>query len=233
MAKVRLNKALAEAGIASRRNCDAMICDGRVTVNGKKVDEPFQRIEWNKDTVTLDGEKVTPPSAKRYFLINKPLGYVCSNDSSRHAKIVVDIFEGIQERLFTVGRLDKNTTGLLLVTNDGDFAQRVIHPSHNIQKEYVARVNRELSDSDLKKLSEGTFVEGVFVKPYSVKKMRKGTVKIVVMEGKKREVRMILENAGFTVETLKRTRIGNLRLGNTVEGSWKEVSLKDLENIFV
>jgi 23S rRNA pseudouridine2605 synthase len=131
-----------------------------------------------------------------------------------------------------VGRLDKDTKGLLIVTNDGHFANRVIHPSANIAKEYLAKTNAEISDLHLKATSSGTLVEGVFVKPAHVVKVRKGTLKIAVLEGKKREVRLLLQNAGLEVRELTRIRIGGLHLGQLAEGSYRTLTERERDIIF-
>src|SRR5262249_53449817 len=137
------------------------------------------------------------------------------------SRLVLDLFEGVSKRLFTVGRLDKETTGLLIVTNDGTFANQVIHPSSNIHREYVAKTGQEITDQHLKTLSHGIEVEGCFVKPLKVRKVRRGTVKIIVGEGKKREVRALLEAVGLEVKELKRVRIGGLTLGTLPIGAWR------------
>jgi len=135
-------------------------------------------------------------------------------------------------RSFTVGRLDKDTSGLLIVTNDGEFTNQAIHPSSNIQKEYIAKTNHEITDLHLKTISAGTKIEGTFVKPIKVKKVRKGTLKVIVGEGKKREVRLLIEAAGLEVRELKRVRIGGLVLGNLPLGSWRPMTNKEKELIF-
>jgi 23S rRNA pseudouridine2605 synthase len=147
-------------------------------------------------------------------------------------KLVLDLFQGIDKRLFTVGRLDKDTSGLLIVTNDGGFANRIIHPSSGIQKEYIAKTDKEISADHLKLIAAGTRVEGKWIKPLKVKKVRKGTVKVVVGEGKKREVRHLIEAAGLEVKELKRIRIGGLKLGDLPEGYWRKMTEREKEQIF-
>lgn len=229
--KKRLSKQLAAAGVASRRACEELIFAGKVKVNGEVVQVP-QTLVGDKDKILVNGKPVGSAEKKVYYMLNKPAGYICTSRRTPTSKIVLDLFEGVDERIFTVGRLDKETEGLLLVTNDGHFANRVIHPSRNIHKEYLAKTDHDLTHEHLQAISHGTLVEGTFVKPVRVTKIRKGTVKIVVSEGKKREVRLLLEAAGLTVKHLARIRIGGLILGRLPLGSWRELTEKERKLIF-
>ncbi len=229
--KKRLSKVLAAAGTASRRACEEIIFAGRVKVNGEVALLP-QTLVSAKDTITVDGEPIHGAESKVYYILNKPKGYVCTALRTSKTKLVLDLFQDAKCRLFTVGRLDKDTQGLLLVTNDGHFANRVIHPSSNIHKEYLAKTNQEITHEHLIAISNGALVEGVFVKPIRVTKIRKGTLKIVISEGKKREVRHLVETAGLGVIELTRIRIGGLSLGTLPEGSWRPLTEKEKEMIF-
>jgi 23S rRNA pseudouridine2605 synthase len=231
MTKKRLSKALAGAGVASRRHSEELIFAGRVKVNGQKVLLPQTMVEWGKDVIEVDGKKLKGEEPHVYYLLNKPKGYLCTAADIK-GKRVVDLFSKEDGRLFTVGRLDKYTTGLLIVTNDGHFANKIIHPSSNIRKEYVAKVDQEIFHDHLLAISKGCKIEGAHVKPLVVEKVRRGTVKIVVGEGKKREVRLILENAGLTVVELKRVRIGALTLGELAEGAFRPLTEREKELIF-
>ena len=231
MEKKRLAKYMAASGVASRRKCEELIFAGRVKVNGKTVLLPQTMVDGTEE-ITVDREKVENIEKKVYFLLNKPANTLCSPNKSKRSKLVLDLFTEVKERLFTVGRLDKDTTGLLIVTNDGEFANRVIHPSSSIQKEYIAKTDHEITADHLKIISAGTYVEGTFVKPLKVKKVRKGTVKVVVGEGKKREVRLLIAAAGLEVRELKRVRIGNLVLGDLPLGAWRPMSEKEKELVF-
>lgn len=231
MTKNRLSKTLVAAGVASRRACEALIFAGRVKVNGNITLLPQTMVDWN-DQLAVDDTLVTQPQNKLYFMLNKPEGYICTARKNSKTKIVLDLFEGIEERLFTVGRLDKDTKGLLIVTNDGHFAHKAIHPSSNITKEYLAKTDSEITAEHLKAISSGTLVEGIFIKPKNVIKVRKGTVKISVQEGKKREVRLLLQNAGLEVRELLRIRIGGLHLGELPEGSYRPLTEQERKIIF-
>jgi 23S rRNA pseudouridine2605 synthase len=230
--KKRLSKALAAAGIASRRACEELIFSGHVSVNGKVVVIPQTLVCWEKDEIRVDEKLVSGEEKKAYYILNKPHGYICSNVRIGRKKLVVDLFGSENARLFTIGRLDRDTTGLLLVTNDGHFAQKVIHPSSNIQKEYVVKTLQEITDEHLKSISKGTFIEGSWIKPVRVQKVRKGTVKVIVKEGKKREVRLLVQNAGLDIVELSRVRIGGLRLGSIAEGTYREMTETEKQIIF-
>ena len=229
--KQRLSKFMAAAGIASRRASEELIFAGRVSVNGSVTLLPQEMVD-EQDEILVDGSPVGKKEKKLYFILNKPKDYVCSAKGSSRTKLVLDLFEDIKERLFTVGRLDKDTEGLLIVTNDGHFANSVIHPSKNITKEYVAKTDQEITPEHLKAISSGTLVEGAFVKPLKVSKVRKGTLKIVIGEGKKREVRMLLDAAGLSVLELSRIKIGGLTLGLLPVGSYRPMTERDRELIF-
>ena len=231
MEKKRLSKALAAAGIASRRACEELIFAGRVQVNGATVKVPQTLVDWETDAIIVDGEKVSGEQKKIYYMLNKPTGFLCTNIRPGKRAIVLDLFpEG--ERLFTVGRLDKETTGLLLVTNDGHFANRVIHPSSNVIKEYIAKTAQEITPEHLEALMEGARVDEKWVRPVSVHKVRRGTFRICVKEGKKHEVRIIAERAGLKIEELTRVRIGSLVLGNLPLGAFRLLTEKDKKIIF-
>ncbi|MBX7066353.1 MAG: rRNA pseudouridine synthase [Parachlamydiales bacterium] len=232
MEKKRLSKALAAAGIASRRACEELIFEGRVQVNGETIKLPQHHIDWDTDRITVDGETVKTEQKKVYYLLNKPPGYICTNIRPGKKKIVLDLFPDTNERLFTVGRLDKETNGLILVTNDGHFANRVIHPSSNIIKEYVVKTLQEITPEHLETLSQGARVDDKWVRPVSVRKIRKGTFRICVKEGKKHEVRIIAERAKLKVAELTRVRIGSLLLGTLQEGEYRPLTEKDKELLF-
>ena len=232
MEKKRLSKALAAAGVASRRAGEELIFAGRVQVNGEAILLPQHHSDWSRDQIHLDGELVKNEQKKVYYLLNKPTGYICSNTRPGKQKIVLDLFPNTLERLFTVGRLDKETAGLLLVTNDGHFANQVIHPSSNIIKEYLVKALQEITPHHLETLSQGARVDEKWVRPVFVTKVRKGTLKIGVKEGKKHEVRILAERAGLKIAELTRIRIGDLVLGNLEPGAFRSMTDRDKELLF-
>lgn len=231
MTKQRLSKVLASFGVASRRKCEELIFSGRVSVNGEIALLPQTMVDGQKDQLAVDGERVKGSQKLVYFVLNKPKGYVCTN-SPQFKKRAVDLVPK-GARLFTVGRLDKDTEGLIVITNDGHFANDLIHPSSGIEKEYLAKVDKEITHEHLVAISQGTIVEGTFVRPISVKKVRRGTVKIVVSEGKKREVRLLLEKIGCNVLALTRIRIGHLTLGSLNPGEYRILTPAEKEQFYI
>ena len=230
--KQRLSKVLAACGIASRRKCEELIFAGHVEVNGEIIRIPETIVEHGVDRISLQGKPLQPVESKVYYVLNKPAGYLCTSKDVAGDRSILSLFPD-SLRLFTVGRLDKDTKGLLLITNDGHFAHHVIHPSRNLAKEYLAKTDQELSDIHLKALNAGTLVEGTWIKPISVKKVRKGSVKIAVAEGKKREVRVLLESIGLKVLELKRIRIGSLVLGALAEGEYRLLSENERKQLLI
>ncbi len=223
----RLSKALAAAGVASRRACEELIFNGKVSVNGEVVLLPQTLVSWEKDDISIDGEPVKREQEKVYFILNKPKGYICSSTRLGSKKLVVDLFSHLNLRLYTVGRLDRDTTGLLIVTNDGHFAQDVIHPSKGQTKEYLVKTMQEITHEHLQSISKGGLIENTWVKPANVKKVRRGTLTVSVNEGKKREVRLLVQKAGLDIVSLHRIRIGALVLGNLEVGEWRPLTEKE------
>jgi len=231
MEKKRLSKILAGAGVASRRACEQLIFDGKVTVNGEIILKPETHVSLDTDDVRVDDQQIHAEQEKIYYMLHKPFGYICSNKPMERKKLVIDLFPP-DKRLFTVGRLDRDTTGLLVVTNDGHFGQRVIHPSSNIEKEYLVKTVQEVEHEHLVRISKGAFVDDVYVRPVRCQKVRRGTIKVVVKEGKKREVRVFVQKAGLDIVSLSRIRIGALPLGTLPEGSFREMTEKEKQAIF-
>lgn len=216
---MRLSQCIAQAGMASRRKADALIQAGRVTVNGDVVNTPYSRVNPLQDRITVDGALLKGLETKVYYILHKPTGYLCSARRFGHQKIIYDLIED-GRRLFTAGRLDKETSGLIILTNDGAFSQRLIHPSSNIEKEYVVRVDKPIQPQHLSVIRQGALVEGAFVIPKNVW-LEDGSIHIVVMEGKKHEVRHLVKKAHLQVLALHRIRIGGLSLGPLVAGAYR------------
>lgn len=227
--KERLNKILSHAGIASRRGADELIKAGRVKVGGKVELSPGRLVDPEKEHVLYQGKRIVSKETKVYFALNKPPGYICSNRrTTPTTKLAIDLLGKQPYRLYTIGRLDKASSGLIIVTNDGAFANKLAHPSSNIEKEYLVKVPALVTESHLKTIASGMRIEGRFVKPVSVKKMRKGTIKITVKEGKKHEVRLLCKKADLKVKELKRIRIGRLKLGALPSGVFRPLFTKEL-----
>lgn len=232
MELLRLSKFLARAGVTSRRAAEKLIETGSVTVNGSKVTLPQHGVDVEKDKVCVQNVPVKLETTRAVYMLNKPKGYECSSIRQGRKKIVLDLFTNSNLRLFTVGRLDRDTSGLLLVTNDGHFANKVIHPSANLTREYLVKTKEEITPEHLEAISEGCIVEDTYVRPVKVSKVRRGTLKIVVKEGKKREVRQLVKKAHLSLLSLHRIRLGGLLLGNLSEGQVKTLSEAEKKAIF-
>jgi len=215
---VRLNKYLSECGVASRRKADELIAEGAVLVNGKKVYELGTRVTPGQDRITVSGKPVKPAAHKVYILFNKPKNVVTTMNDPEGRPSISDFFERLPVRVFPVGRLDWDTEGMILLTNDGEFAQKVNHPSQEILKTYMAKVSGHPSNEQLEKLKHGVSVIGGRVSARHIERVRKGDsdkydwIKIMIAEGKNRQVRRMFEKIGFDVMKLQRVAVGKLRM---------------------
>ncbi len=236
---MRINKFLAECGIASRRNCEAFVLEGRVKVNNKKILNLATDIDPEFDQVSLDGKPVKPIGKHLYIMLNKPKGYVCTTSDELGRKTVLDFFKDKYpgKRLFPVGRLDYDTEGLLLLTTDGDLSNRLMHPSNEISKTYVAKIEGEISEAELNKLRSGVELDGVKTKKCKVKVVgeeRNGEekvltrIEVVISEGRNRQVRRMFESINRDVVFLKRTAIGEIKLGGLYRGNFRELKEKEI-----
>lgn len=236
--EIRLNKFLADCGLASRRKADHMIAAGEVQVNGKTVYELGVRIDPAYDRVIVDGKTVKPSTQKIYVIFNKPDHVLTTMEDPEGRPTVADFMEKLPVRVFPVGRLDWDTEGLLLLTNDGDFAQKVMHPREEIPKTYLAKLDGKPTEAQLDKLRKGVTiptgrVKALFVETAKVGDSDKyGWVKIVIGEGKNRQVRFMFQKIGFDVKKLKRVAIGQLTLGNLERGEYAFLDERSLERIF-
>ena len=232
---VRLQKVLAQAGIASRRACEVLISEGRVEVNSEVVLEQGRRVDPERDVIRVDGARIPPPRRHRYLALNKPRGVVATMDDPEGRRTIADLLDTRQlrnERLFHVGRLDTDSEGLLIMTNDGDLAQRLAHPSFEVPKSYIAEVAGVVSEQTLKRLRRGITLEDGPVKPTSVKIVSsvgdKTLLKITLQEGRNRVVRRTMEAVGHPVRRLSRIGIGPVRLGNLKVGEYRELTREEL-----
>ena len=227
---MRLNAFLASCGVAARRKAEIIILEGRVQVNNKIVLAPFFDVDVENDSVTLDRKEIKP-AEHVYYVINQPAGYVCAA-SDKYDPVVIDLLPH-DKRIFPVGRLDRESEGLLILTNDGNFTQNIIHPSKEIRKEYEALLNMPINSKQLSRWRKGfEIAEGRLVKPISINVMDKEPlnqwVSIIIVEGLKREIRLMAKQAGFTVEKLIRRRIGRLRLEKLSPGEFVSLSFSEL-----
>jgi 23S rRNA pseudouridine2605 synthase len=235
---VRLQKVLAQAGIGSRRACESLIGEGRVEVNSEVVTEQGRRVDPERDVIRVDGARIPPPRRHLYLVLNKPRGVVVTMDDPEGRRTVADVLaEGAtrslkKERLFHVGRLDTDTEGLLILTNDGDFAHKLAHPSYQVPKTYIVEVSGVVGPQTLRQLRRGITLEDGPVRPTSVKIVssagEKSLLKITLQEGRNRIVRRTMEAVGHPVRRLSRIGIGPVRLGNLQAGEYRELTAEEL-----
>lgn len=216
---MRLQKFISRAGYCSRRHAEELILNGKVTVNGQIITQLGTKIDPEKDKITVEGILVFFHENFVYIALNKPKGYVtsCSHPGE---KIVLDLVN-ITQRIYPVGRLDKDSTGLLLLTNDGKLHLKLTHPSFDHEKEYLVTVARPIPDGALKSIESGLKILGTKTRPARVKKISDIRFKITLKEGRNRQIRRMVQKVGNRVIELKRIRIANIRLGNLPEGKWR------------
>ena len=233
---MRLNKFLSSCGLASRRKCEDIIKAGRVSVNGQVVENLGVVVNEKKDKIVVDGVELKLPSQFVYLKMNKPKGYACTSSDERGRKTIFDLVKS-DVRLFNVGRLDYDTEGLLLLTNDGDFANLVTHPKFHCEKEYNVTVEGELKESDLAVLRKGVVVDGTRMPTAKVKWLNfdgKFTkVSVVIDEGQNHQVRRMFEAIGKDIKLLKRIRIGKVVLGGLYSGKTKPMTQEEIDSFKV
>lgn len=235
MAEERLQKYLASAGVASRRASEKLILEGKVAVNGKVVKELGTKVIPGKDKVTVDGKSVRTEEQLVYYLMNKPAGYLTTVKDTHDRPTVMDLLAGIPYRVFPVGRLDFETEGLLLLTNDGEFAYRMTHPKFKIKKTYLATVQGELTKERLQMLREGVELEDGKTAPAEVKVVRqekhRTVVEITIHEGKNRQVRRMFKAVKNPVLELKRINVGGLTLKGVGSGEIRSLTDEELQKL--
>ena len=236
MEEERLQKYLAECGVASRRKCEEYIEEGRVFVNGKKITELGTKIIPGKDIVKMDG-KIIQKENKVYILLNKPVGYVTTVTDDRERKTVMELLSGVTEKVVPVGRLDMFTSGLLLLSNDGDFIYKVTHPKHETTKTYVVKTRGVPTEKDLERLRNGVKIEDYVTSPAKVELLLKDNTNdiariwIQIHEGRNRQVRKMCEAIGLSVIALKREGVGNLTCEGVERGKWRYLTEKEIQNL--
>ena len=233
--KLRINKYLASCGIASRRNCEQLVLDGRVEVNGKKITALATEIDEQVDKVSLDGKKVEPIHKHIYIMLNKPRGYITSTSDEKGRKTVMELLDDkfAGKRIFPVGRLDYDTDGLLLLTTDGELSNRLMHPRHEISKTYVAKIEGEVSEAELNKIRGGVILDGEKTKKCKAKVVgfenNESRIEVTISEGRNRQIRRMFETINREVVFLKRVAIGDIRLGGLYRGESRELKDEEIE----
>lgn len=235
MEKIRIQKMIADSGYCSRRKAEELMSKGRVKLNGHPV-KLGDKCGF-KDIITIDGERIYMPKKKNfiYIMMNKPRGYVTTVSDELDRRCVMDLLEDVEERVYPVGRLDRNSEGLLLFTNDGEFANNIMHPSRHITKTYRVTVRPDINDEQLVQLSEGVEIDGKKTLPATVivKEKQQGRVVllITIKEGRNRQIRKMCEAVGLEVARLRRISVGPLRLGMLKPGTWRELTAEELRAI--
>lgn len=232
----RLQKYLAECGVASRRKCEEIIQSGRVTVNGKIVVELGTKVVYGQDKVEIDGKEIILEK-KVYILLNKPVGYVTTTNDEKERPTVMSLLDGIKEKVVPVGRLDMFTSGLLLLSNDGEFIYKVTHPKHETTKTYIVKTRGVPSEKDLEKLRVGVKIEDYTTSPAKVELLLKDNTNniariwIQIHEGRNRQVRKMCEAIGLSVIALKREGVGNLTCEGVERGKWRYLTEEEVKDI--
>lgn len=229
--KIRINKYLSSSGLGSRRKCEGLVIEGRVRVNGKIISDLGFLVSQN-DCVTVDGEECKPAVEFSYVMLHKPKGVITSMSDDKGRKTVIDILPNEFKKLKPVGRLDYDSEGLLLFTNDGDLAYNLTHPSREVSKTYVVKVEGEVKEGQLAVMRAGVVIDGVRLNKCKVKLLEKDNkyskLEVVINEGRNRQVRKMFDAVGLNVVFLKRTQIGDLRLGGLARGKSRVLSIEEV-----
>ncbi|MBQ6470916.1 MAG: rRNA pseudouridine synthase [Victivallales bacterium] len=231
---MRLAKYLSNAGIASRRRSEELITEGRITVNGLAVLTPVCIVVPGRDRICYEGREITQ-GQRQYVLLNKPVGYTCSASDPHADRLIYDLLPESMKHLYYVGRLDRDTEGLLILTNDGDLAQALTHPSREVPKKYIADCDGRLSASAIDAMLDGIEDEGELLRARSVRPLREYDdgllLEVILTEGRKREVRRLCRAVGLRVRRLARTELANVKLGELASGDWRALTPEELDGL--
>lgn len=231
---VRIQKILAEAGVASRRACEALITSGRVSVNGRIVTALGSKADPARDSIELDGQ-IVRAKRKHYLALHKPKGYLCANSDPAGRQLLLDLLPPEWNSVYPVGRLDRDSEGLIFLTNDGDFCLRLTHPRYGVRKIYIVSVAGRLPPEAMEKMRQGVEHDGETLKAASVRMCSTSNsttvLEIHLLEGRNREIRRMLEALGFEVERLVRVQIGNIKLGDLKPGRWRTLTETEIKTL--
>lgn len=233
---IRLQKYLSECGIASRRKSEELIAAGKVKVNGVAA-SIGDKINPKKDTVTVNGKKVIKQKENKYIMLHKPRGFITTMSDEMGRKCVAQLVEDVPERVYPIGRLDRESEGLLLFTNDGEFANAMTHPSKHVSKTYRVTVRPSVNEEQLTAITQGIMIDDRKTAPAEVRVVTKEenrvVLEIVLYEGRNREIRKMCEEIGLEVARLKRTAIGSLKLGMLKQGQWRELTQDEVRKLMI
>lgn len=230
---IRINKFIAMHSDIARRTVDEYILQGRITINGISINQPGFKINPEKDKVSVDGEPIKISTKKIYIILNKPINVISSVSDEKRRKTVVDLIK-IRERIFPIGRLDFDTTGLILLTNDGDFANKLMHPKFKVEKTYLVEISRPLEERHKIKLMNGIKIEGRKTSPCTISFPKRNDftyVSITIHEGRNRQVRNMFEHYGYFVRSLHRSAYGPLTVTGLKPGEWRYLNAKEIEDL--
>lgn len=234
--KVRLQKFLAESGVASRRKSEELIADGKVKVNGK-VASIGDKVDPKRDTVTVSGKKIVKRKEFTYILLHKPRGFITTMSDEMDRKCVAELIKDVPVRVYPVGRLDRESEGMLLFTNDGEFANAMTHPTKHVPKTYRVTVRPSITEDQITQLTTGIIIDDRKTAPAQVRVITKEegrvVLEIILYEGRNRQIRKMCEAVGLEVARLKRTAIGSIKLGMLAQGSWRELSEDEVRKLMV
>jgi len=231
----RINRILAEAGLASRRKSDELISSGRIMLNGKILRELGAKAEWGKDSIKLDGKEIPQPEEKVYLILNKPFGYVCTLNDPQGRPIVTDLLKDVPQRVYPVGRLDFDSMGLLLLTNDGDFSFKLTHPKFHLPRTYKVTVQGMVTAKDIDAMTRGMELEDGPIRTSNAALLghqgEKSLVRLTIAQGRNRIVRRMIEALGYSVVHLVRIGFGNLELGNLKVGKYRHLEPVEIKEL--
>ena len=231
---IRLQKFLADAGIASRREGERLIQAGRVEVNGQVITALGVRVEPERDQVRVDGRRVRPVGRRAYYLLNKPKGMITSASDPEGRPTVVDLLQGVRERVFPVGRLDWNSEGLLILTNDGNLTYRLTHPANHVAKVYLVKVKGSVGEEEIRTLRRGLLLDGRRTLPARVERISSQVnswLEVTLYEGRKNQIRRMLDRLGHRVQKLKRIAIGPIRDRGLKPGEWRRLTPEEIRRL--
>ncbi|WP_129597105.1 pseudouridine synthase [Anaerophilus nitritogenes] len=230
---MRLQKYIAHAGIASRRKAEEMIKEGRVKVNDQVIKDMGVEIDLTKDKIYVDGNFIELEQKNVYIMLNKPKGYITTVSDEFHRPTVLDLLKDIEERIYPVGRLDFDTSGLLLLTNDGDFTYHLTHPKHEVKKTYMAKIKGVPTKEELQKFKNGVDIGEYITAPAHIEIIKQGRgfciTKVIIHEGKNRQIRRMFDQINHPVVDLKRISIGKIKINDLEEGKWRRLTKEEVD----
>lgn len=232
--KIRIQKFLADCEVASRRKSEALVADGKVTINGRMA-QIGDKVDINKDEVKVNGKKISAKAKHYYIMLHKPRGFVSTVSDEKGRKCVADLVSDVPARLYPVGRLDKDSEGMLLMTNDGDFANKVMHPIFHVFKKYRVTIKPSISEEQITALCVGVDIDGQVTLPAQVRVISQQPGRVVleisISEGRNRQIRRMCESLGLEVARLKRTAIGQVKLGMLQPGKWRNLTSEEIKQL--